>query len=143
MAVRQSMPRQGNSFAAGAAILVLFAWSVAPISASASTASLCGDVAFRTAEVPDTELKAQSISHDVDTTGASNPTAVVKSLSPDHSLAPRIEAALRKVFNDTTTPVADSEQADDDEPPAMITRVPGISDQELARYRRQMYRTDI
>lgn len=143
MAGRQSTPRQGNSVAASAAILVLAALSAAPMSASANTCSLCGDAAYRILEVPAAELQADTVSHDLDTKDVANPTAIVKTLSPNHYLTPRVEAALRKVFKDRNAPLADSEQADDDEPPTMNTRVPGVSDRELARYKRQMYRTDI
>lgn len=50
-------------------------------------------------------------------------------LSPSHYLAPRVESALQKIFSDRR--------------PTMTTRVPGVSDDELARYKRQMYRKDI
>ena len=101
MAARRSRSNQGKACAAGAALAFLVAWHAGPATASSNTPVDSDDVT-KSAKEFDT-------------------------MSPRHSLAPRVEAALRKVFKE----------------PAMTTRVPGISDEQLARYKRQMYRKDI
>jgi len=65
------------------------------------------------------------------------------SLSPSHSLAPRVEAVLRKVFKEKAARLDDIDESVSSKRPAMTTRVPGVSDDLLARYKRQMYRQDI
>ncbi len=143
MAARQSMPKQGKSFAAGAALLMIAAWHAGPAFASSNSPSLCDDVADLAFAVPEKQLQANAVSHEVDAKGAEKSDIVIESVSRSHILAPRVEAALRRVFEDATTPLADSDKATTDEAPVMNTRVPGVSDEELARYKRQMYRTDI
>jgi len=59
-------------------------------------------------------------------------------------LSPTIEATLR----DTDEPVSLSPDSADSEPtspvnPPLTTRVPGLSDEAMARYKRYMYRKDI
>jgi hypothetical protein len=140
MAARQPMPKQGRSFAAGAAILVLVAWHAEPATASSNMPVSCDDVAAVSFEVPASDLNAAVVNHEVDAKGIKDAESAEKTdaLSPDHYLAPRVESVLREVFKDSATPIVDR-----DKQPAMNTRVPGVSDDELARYKRQMYRTDI
>lgn len=112
------MPNQGKACAAGAALAFLVAWHAGPAIASSNT-PVGSDEVTKSANEFDT-------------------------MSPSHSLAPRVEAALRKVFKEPATSLAES----DDKPPGskrptITTRVPGISDEQLARYKRQMYRKDI
>lgn len=76
--------------------------------------------------------------------GAAKSASEFHTISRGPSLAPRIQAALRKVFKEPAELPAER----DDKPvasqrPAITTRLPGISDEQLARYRRQMYRKDI
>lgn len=109
---------QGKAFAAAAALVLLIALHADPAKASSNTPVGSDDVTRTASEF--------------------------QTMSPGHSLAPRIEAALRKVFKEPAAPLAERE----DKPvasqrPAITTRVPGISDEQLARYRRQMYRKDI
>jgi hypothetical protein len=136
MAGRQSTLRQSKTFAAGAAIALLAAWHAAPASASSNTPAICNDVADASLEIAPGELQAKIVSHDIDTKGveAAESASEIEALSPTHYLAPRVEAVLREVFEDTATP---------DEMPTINARVPGVSNDELARHKRQMYRTDI
>ncbi len=145
MAARQSVSKQGKSFAAGAAIVLLAAWHAEPAAASSNTPVSCDDVADASFEVLASDLKAAVVSHEVDAKGSKDAETAeeIDALSPDHYLAPRVEAVLRKVFRDSATPIADAPIVDSDKRPGMNTRVPGVSDHELARYKRQMYRTDI
>lgn len=143
MAARQSTPNQGNRFTACAAFLVLAAWHAGPASASANSASLCDDVAKLEFEVPVEQLQANVVSHEIDAKGSEKSVIEIEVISPSHYLAPRVEAALRKVFEDSTTSLTDGDRPTTNAAPVMNTRVPGVSDEELGRYKRQMYRTDI
>lgn len=113
------MSKQGKAFAAGAALAFFVAWHAGPASASSNTPEVSDDV-----------------------TESAN--ALETFSPPIHSLAPKVEAALRKVFEKPATSLADSDAKPlGTQRPAITTRVPGISDEQLARYKRQMYRKDI
>jgi hypothetical protein len=150
MAGRQLTPTQRNRFAAGAAILLMAAWHTGPAFASANSADICDDAPNPSFEISGSQLGAIKISHEIDASRAettkSNNDA--DALSPAKYLSPKAEAELRKVFEKSTKPAADSpiaetRLADGDEQPAVKARVPGVSDNDLARYKRQMYRRDI
>jgi len=114
------MSRQGKPFAAGAVLALLVVWIAGPATASSNTPVIRDDV--------------EKSANEFDT------------FSPSHSLVPRVEAALRKVFKEPAARVDDIDDIDESvisKRPAMTTRVPGISDDQLARYKRQMYRKDI
>lgn len=150
MAGRQLMPIPGNRFAAGAAILLIAAWHTGPVLASVNAPKICDEASNPSFEVSGSQFETINVSHEID----ANDVEIAKSksdadeLPPTHYLSPRAEAAFGKVFEETTKPVAvspivETSLADDDEPPAVKTRVPGVSDNDLARYKRQMYRRDI
>ncbi len=145
MARRKSTPRQGKTIAAGAVIVMLAAWHAGPASASSNTRAICDDIANASLEIPASELQAKIVSHEINTKGVevTESASEIEALSPSHYLAPRVEAVLRKVFEDSSSPLADSDKPDGDDVPTMNTRLPGVSNDELARYKRQMYRTDI
>ncbi|MGI9249419.1 MAG: hypothetical protein ACR2QI_10410 [Woeseiaceae bacterium] len=145
MAGRQSTLRQSKTFAAGAAIALLVALYASPALASSNASTICNDVADASLEIAPGELLAKNVSQNIDTNGVeiTESASEMETLSPTHYLAPRVEAVLRKVFEDSATPLADSEQPDEDDAPTMKSRLPGVSDDELSRYKRQMYRTDI
>lgn len=111
------MSRQGKPFAAGAVLALLVVWIAGPATASSNT-HVVGDDVKKSANEFDT-------------------------FSPSHSLTPRIEAVLRKVFKEPAARLDDIDESVSLKRPAMTTRVPGISDDQLARYKRQMYRKDI
>jgi len=111
------MSRQGKPFAAGAVLALLVVWIAGPATASSNTPVVGDDV--------------EKSANEFDT------------FSPSHSLAPRVEAALRKVFKEPAARLDDIDESVSSKRPAMTTRVPGISDDQLARYKRQMYRKDI
>ena len=118
MAGRRLQSNQGKALAAATALVFVIAWHAAPATASSNAPVAGEDVTRSTSEFP--------------------------TISASHSLAPRIEAALRKVFK---APAVSRAEPDDkphaSQRPAITARVPGISDEQLARYRRQMYRKDI
>lgn len=148
MAGRQSATKQGNAFAANAVILLLAAWFAAPVTAAPNIEIGCEDVADATLEIPAHKLNAEIVNHDVDDQAIGSDSDV---LTPAHYLTPQAQATLRKVFDDTARPLAELAPRNDDsvddvareELPDMNARVPGVTDSELARYRRQMYRSDI
>lgn len=153
MAGRQSAPKQGNAFAANAVILLLAAWFAAPVTAAPNIEIGCEDVADATLEIPVHKLNAEIVNHDLEAGDVDEQTIGSDSdvLTAAHYLTPQAEATLRKVFDDTARPLADlaprNDDSDDDvareELLDMNARVPGVTDSELARYRRQMYRSDI
>ncbi len=144
MAARQSLPTQGSN----AAALLLAALMAAPAFAASEIDSQCEQLAGPSLEIAAHEFKAEIVSHDVesDSKDASDAEA------PAPYLAPQVEATLRRAFEDSGRPLVESppdngddaivESADGEER-VMKTRVPGVTDSELERYRRQMYRIDI
>lgn len=118
MAGRRPMSRQGKVLAAGAAVALLALWYAGTAAASSNTPPVPDDVANSTDEL------------DV--------------LSPARSLAPIVEAAPSDVSDEASTePLAEGDKPVSDKLPTVTARLPGVSDERLARYKRQMYRTDI
>lgn len=126
MAGRQANPKQGKIVAAGTAIVLLAAWHANPATASSDTPVLCDDVADSALEIPAHKLQATIVNHETD----------AKHVEEDAAKSPNDEKAVE-------TPVTENPIAAGETVPAMHARVPGVSDDELARYKRRMYRTDI
>jgi len=126
VAGRQANPNQGKNFVTGAAIVMLAAWHANPAGASSNTPALCDDVADAALKIPAHELQATIVNHD----------ANAKRVDEDAKTPVEDEKAAE-------TPIAESPIAAGEKIPAIHARVPGISDDELARYKRRMYRTDI
>jgi len=151
MAGRQSTLQQCTKFAAYTVALLLSAWFAPPAIAASNVETRCDDVATATLEIPTHKLKAEIISHDADGADDAETDSENDVLTPTHYLAPRAEASVREAFEDAAPSVAevvpasddDADSADDEELPGMKSRLPGVTDSELARYRRQMYRIDI
>ena len=152
MAGRQTAPGQRNAFAANAVTLLLAAWFAAPVIAAPNIEIGCDDVADATLEISVDELNAEIVNHDLDADDGDELDVGrdPKTLSAERHLTPRAAATLREAFEDTPHPLAEVTPAADngaenaaEELPEMNTRVPGVTDSELARYRRQMYRIDI
>ncbi len=171
MAQGRFSPKHPKSFAAEAAIFLSAVLFSLPALASSSTPIPCPLSDLATLEVLPGELMATKVSNDISylipvkdamtkTSGLANPTSL---------LAPRAEAAIREVFRDSTTGATRStapelakavvtppmvstaseldESDDADEkrvtPSAMKTRLPGVSDDDLSRFKKQMFRRDI
>lgn len=155
MAGRQTTTGQANNSAALAASLMLVAWIATPTVAAPNLEVRCDSVVTVSLDIPDHKLKAEIEDRDVGAKSTENSRAENKkdSLSRAEYLVPRAEAAARRVFKDAAAPLAEtkpaadeqaaSESAESETLPGMNTRVPGVSASDLARYRRQMYRTDI
>ena len=144
MAASHARPDKFHLIAAAA--LLLSAWSLTASAASGYQA-LCPDTNSATLEISDTELNANTTAHDglpASTAGDEQGDA----LGASQLLQPGPETALREAFtdNDATTvsgvDEAVSPQVSDDAVD-INTRVPGVADDELTRYKRQMFRRDI
>ena len=143
MAVRHSLPTQGSN----AAALLLAALMAAPAFAASEIDSQCDQVAGPSLDIPLHEFNAEIVSHEVEADTSENDAAD----TPAQYLAPQVEATLRRAFEDPVRPLV--EPAPENEEDAIVestgedrvmkTRVPGVTDTELERYRRQMYRIDI
>ncbi len=153
----KSNPR--NTFAAGAAVFVMAGICTAPVLAATSTLIDCPDKATRaTLDVPAQFLATDFVSHSVPAASITdeNISAEIDAteIAPASSLlAPRAAAAIRSAFILSHIPPmagtdakAVSEPEDDESTlpdSGMNTELPGVSDEELASYKKQMYRRDI
>lgn len=122
--------------------LALAAWFVTPAFGAPVHDTLCNESRDATLEVSEYELSATLVNHEMKEQVA---TDRVDAPSADHLLSPRAAATIREVFADSDDEAEESEatQTDADDTVIMNTRVPGLSDDELARFKRQMYRKDI
>jgi hypothetical protein len=154
MANRQTTPHQVKTVA----LCLIAAVLSAPAIAAPSRWVPCSEVAQANLEVPVRALIIQRVSNDVP----------VSSMS---FLAPRAEAAIRDAFRKSDSalapatinlakatpgtpmteaeskPIASTNEDDSDNSVGPIrelnTRLPGVSDDTLSRYKKQMYRRDI
>ena len=134
--------RTQANLAALAASLALATGFVAAAHAAPVHETLCNDKGDATLEVSESELSFTLINHEIEDQEAAEK---VDALSAEHALRPRAVATIREVFADSDDEAepAKTEQSDADDTVIMNTRVPGFSDDELARFKRQMYRKDI
>ena len=135
--------KQRNTFAAGAAFFLVAGICTAPALAATSSQIDCSEEATKaTLEVPARLLAANLVSHDK-----------TESPLPSSLLAPRASAAIRNAFILSHTPpmagtdakpVSASEDDESTVPDSgMNTELPGVSDEYLVRFKKQMYRRDI
>lgn len=133
--------RKHVTLAALAAGFALATGFMASASGAPVRGGLCSDDAQEaTLEVPKGELSATLVNHELEGSAVSEK---VDALSADQLLTPSAAAEIREVFGDSETEQADAADADADDAVIMNTRVPGYSDDELARFKRQMFRKDI
>ncbi len=170
MAARHDSPNQQNACVATAAFLAMAALFSAPALAATTNAIPCSDA---TLDVPLSVLVVNVVNHEMtlapdadDQRVSSDAIEIVASV---RVLLPRAEAAVRNAFKDSAHAVrisADSEWTSAVQLPPMAgadstsasspvkddqsgpitplnTRLPGISDEVLSRYKQQMYRRDI
>ena len=167
MASRQS-PHQ-RTLAASAALFVLAAIFAAPALAATSSRIPCSEAVEATLNVAVNTLITETVGHNspapsiIDETGLDE-SSVISSAS---LLAPRAEEAIREAFEEIdsaelgssntalpdaklrlpivgTESKAESTQTDDKEVVSgMNTKLPGISDEDMTRYKKQMFRRDI
>lgn len=170
MAVSQSKPSRNRIRAKSAALVLLAVSYATPMLAASPNALLCDETGEATLEFPFLELITKNVDHDISMTTLDEIAAAIekKEMSPARLLAPQAEAAIRNAFSDEEanatvrdaaqftrvkilTPVADSDEkagsdndnTQQDTSNRLTTRLPGVSDDDLSRYRKQMYRRDI
>ncbi|MGB5257400.1 MAG: hypothetical protein WBN44_09130 [Woeseiaceae bacterium] len=116
--------------------------------ASASTGLVpCDDTTIgNTRALAATRLHAANVNHEVEST-ALEPSTLIPTNYPDRESA--TESALLQGYDenaeastDEFAPVGRAE-SEDSEQPLIKARVPGVSDSDLARYKRNMFRRDI
>ena len=139
MAERRSMPQAYKRLAAIAAVLMLATWQAGPANAASNSHIPSDEVADATLYIPDSNLTTEIADRDAET--------------PTRMLAPRAEAAIRAAFKAVeTTPMAEAKSSPDatevddaaaETPYEMNTRLPGVSEEDLTSFRKQMYRKDI
>jgi hypothetical protein len=169
MADRQVPPKQQGTFAANAAFFVLAAICTAPALAATSSRIPCSEAVEVTLNVAFETLFTETVGHNVPAPsilgGSSiDEISVVSSISV---LVPRAEEAIRDAFAEIdsatvnspatglsnaalappmagTEPKAETTEAEEDETVSgMNTKLPGISDDAMSRYKKQMFRRDI
>lgn len=154
MAERRETPKQPKSFAANVAIVISAAFLGLPAVAATDSPVPCPASERATLVVKASELTAVAVSHDVSFAPASSDAKVedAEIVNSATLLAPRAEAAIRDAFKESdvsvlpvtlTTPVVGNDAEEDKDDTAMITRLPGVTDDELSRFRKQMFRRDI
>lgn len=170
--MQEGRPASGSALSGGkaAALLLLAGWCAPGVAAPGLDDTLCPQSAERSIllDIPATELSVETADHGTAgaasgslprTAASSAEVAAILTRIFDESLPAEIEEPAMPA---RSAPVADlnstgrgqdnaepggskdgDEGAADDAFPETATRFPGLSDSELRRYRRQMYRTDI
>ena len=140
---------QRNTFAAGAAIFVMAGVCTAPALAANTARVDCPEETTKaTLDVSARLLATNGVSHSLPDTEIDEIEATPSSL-----LAPRAAEAIRNAFMSSHTPPmigadtkpASASESDESTVPdaEMNTELPGVSDEDLLRYKKQMYRRDI
>lgn len=169
MTDRQIPPTQQNSVAAETAFLVLVAIFASPALAATGSQIPCSDSSEVTLTVAVESLITETVGHNVPAPSiirepSEDGVAVVL---PTSLLTPRAEEAIRDAFAESDSaainpqstdlsksglnpPMAGteskSESVDDDDDESvsrMNTKLPGVSDAAMSRYKKQMFRQDI
>ncbi|MDJ0750397.1 MAG: hypothetical protein QNJ11_13000 [Woeseiaceae bacterium] len=139
MVGRPETPKQGNTAASLALVLLTCGFAV-PVLAASDHDVFCDDHREATLDISAAELTAKPVSHELETENSKN----TETVSADQLLKPRFDATVRKVFTDEESEEELQEtDAEVDDPAALRIRVPGVTDEELVRFKRQMYRRDI
>ncbi len=138
MVGRPDTPKQGKTTATLALLLLAGGFAV-PVLAAPDHTILCDDHHEATLDISAEELSAKPVSHELD---AQKNEENTENVSADQLLKPRFDATVREIFAEDDEEAAESE-AEAEEPKALRIRVPGVSDDDLVRFKRQMYRRDI
>jgi len=169
MADRQIPPNQANTVVANAAFCVLAALFATPALAALNSRIPCSEAVEVTFTSAVESLTSQTVAHNLPAPSivresSENGVSVVPATS---LLAPRAEEAIRDAFaeSDSAAPAespavlakkalnprmagteSKSETDDDDNNESaspMTTKLPGVSDIAMSRYKKQMFRRDI
>ncbi len=134
-----------------------YAWlnSIAVLLLGVSSASALASNSFETQcneavhELPAVEIPTPSLTIEVVDHGLTSATADMNAPTAEPGNASVAAAAMADVISETSTEnaaeeVSAEEAANSDaEPPGTALRLPGVSDSDFLRFRRQIYRTDI
>jgi hypothetical protein len=126
-----------------AVLVAVVAICSAPALAATTSRIPCSEAVEATLTVLVDDLIAEVVSHDVPAPSINDARAIdeIEVVSSTSLLAPRAEAAIRDAFDESDRISIDSLV---EEPVSgMKTKLPGTSDDDLSRYRKQMYRRDI
>lgn len=163
MRYRRTKPHRQMSLTAVATLVAVLGFVATPAVAAISARFDCSEAARANLEVSAGDIKVRLTSHNVPVPANSDDksTAKIETIeiaSSDSLLAPRAEAAIRSAFDSKNSDLikavlppmagADSQPVPDDSEnvendAVMNTRLPGISDDDLLQYKKQMYRRDI
>ena len=140
MVGRPDTPKHGKTTAA-LALLLLAGGVATPVLAAPDHNILCDEHHEATLDISTDELIARPASHELDARENGDETETV---SADKLLKPRFDATVREVFAEDDDEVQETEtETETEEPKALRNLVPGISDDDPVRFKRQMYRRDI
>lgn len=155
MARRQIEPAAPRGRAPGAALLLAGCLISLPALGATPHHILCSESDSPTLEVHIEALTAEVVNHDLSAKPIEEDEAVEESKVVLNApiLEPRAREAIREAFRDELLEVSageikvDSDSDDveiEEEPPrVMNTQLPGVTEEKLERYKRQMYRRDI
>ncbi len=150
MAGQTIQPASKRSRAPGTALFVLTACLATPALAATPHKILCSEADDPDLEIPDDALTTEVVHHDLTVTELNDAASVDESAAVrKRILEPRAKAVIREAFEEVNVvsdeEAAESENADDEEiaPRIINTRLPGISEERMGRFKRQMYRRDI
>lgn len=168
MADRQLTPNLGKTLAGKAGLFVVAAIFTVPALAATGSRIPCSEAVEATLTVSDKVLITEAVSHDLPAPEIEDDTSIneIETISSSSLLAPRAEAAIRDAFEEidsssqesatdlsktaltppiagTTTEVETAREKSEGPARGMNTKLPGISDDALLRYKKQMYRRDI
>lgn len=138
MAGRQlkQKPVKGSAILVSLGLVAL--WLAAPAIASFDSVSACSDLTEPRLQLSTTDLKAAVSPPDVDAIDVNSSEDSAERIEPTRFLSPGTDVAAPGELDQSPTPLANEEER-----PPMNARVPGVSDEALSRYKRQMYRKDI
>ena len=160
-----------NTLAVAAALLVVTGILSTPALAAKSSLLPCREASAATLHVHVNELTTEVVSHTASESVLGKDVSLedVKVVSAISLLAPRAEAAIKDAFKESiklssssikanlnqsslTDPMAGAESQTETAPEddvqdeadiGMNTKLPGVSDDDLSRFKKQMYRRDI
>ncbi len=123
----------------------LLSWFPATLALASATPTAPCDESNDALKIPDSQLHALNVSHEVDTKSAvtERTDESGKTRSSERYLTSEVDAALREFVESSSDDAEVPAASESDKQPAMKARVPGVSDGDLARYKRHMYRRDI
>lgn len=123
----------------------MLSWFPVTLALASATSTAPCDESNDALKISDSQLHALNVSHEVDTKSAvkERTDESAKTRSSQRYLTSEVDAALREFVENSSDDAEVPAATESDRQPAMKARVPGVSDGDLARYKRHMYRRDI